>query len=118
MTELEQIVVIQGYEGQEPSVLTWEALRRRGRDGEDTWKSELAGRVADGRPEDIATIVYTSGTTGPPKGVVQTHGNHMATLQSSEQTLRVRRATCTCSSCRSPTPSAGSNPSSGYTAGS
>jgi long-chain acyl-CoA synthetase len=52
-------------------------------------KSELAGRVADGRPEDIATIVYTSGTTGPPKGVVQTHGNHMATLRSSEQTLRV-----------------------------
>jgi long-chain acyl-CoA synthetase len=89
MPGLEQLVVIQGYEGQEPSVLTWDALRRRGRDGQDKLKSELAGRVADGRPEDIATIVYTSGTTGPPKGVVQTHGNHMATLRSSEQTLRV-----------------------------
>ena len=32
--------------------------------------------------DDLATIMYTSGTTGPPKGVVQTHGNHMATLAS------------------------------------
>jgi len=89
MAGLEQVVVIQGYEGTEPWILTWEALRRRGRDNEGKLKSELAARVADGRPEDIATIVYTSGTTGPPKGVVQTHGNHMAMLTSSEQTLRV-----------------------------
>jgi len=89
MDGLEQVVVMHGYQGQEAWVLTWDALRQRGRDGADALKAELAGRVADGRPGDIATIVYTSGTTGPPKGVVQTHGNHMATLKSSEQTLRV-----------------------------
>jgi long-chain acyl-CoA synthetase len=89
MPDLEQVVVMQGYEGKDPWVLTWEALRRLGRDSEDTFKAELAGRVADARPEDIATIVYTSGTTGPPKGVVQTNGNHMAMLRSSEQTLRL-----------------------------
>jgi long-chain acyl-CoA synthetase len=89
MDGLEQVVVMQGYEGRESWVLTWEALRQRGRDGADTLKAELAGRVADGRPEDVATIVYTSGTTGPPKGVVQTHGNHVAMLKSSEQTLRI-----------------------------
>lgn len=26
-------------------------------------------------PDDVATLVYTSGTSGPPKGVVLTHGN-------------------------------------------
>ena len=28
--------------------------------------------------EDVATLVYTSGTTGSPKGVIQTHKNHIA----------------------------------------
>src|SRR6266508_6208567 len=83
MEGLEQIVVIQGYEGKEPSprIFTWEALRRLGRENREKFKSELASRVADTRPDDIATIVYTSGTTGPPKGVVQTHGNQLAALR-------------------------------------
>ena len=34
------------------------------------------------RPDDVATLVYTSGTTGPPKGAVLTHANIMATLRS------------------------------------
>ncbi len=80
---LEQIVVVQGYHGEASSrIVTWDGLRRLGRDNLERLKSELAGRVAEAGPEDIATIVYTSGTTGPPKGVVQSHGNHMATLES------------------------------------
>ncbi len=90
MDGLEQVVVMHGYQGQEPWVLTWEALRQLGRDNAERSKSALAGRVADGRSDDVATIVYTSGTTGPPKGVVQTHGNHLFMLRSSEQTLRVK----------------------------
>ena len=34
-------------------------------------------------PRDLATIVYTSGTTGTPKGVMLTHGNIMANLRGS-----------------------------------
>ncbi len=90
MTGLEQVVVLQGYAGQDPNVLTWDGLRKLGRESESQLGGELAGRIRDTRPDDVATIVYTSGTTGPPKGVVQTHGNHMAMLRSSEQTLLVK----------------------------
>jgi long-chain acyl-CoA synthetase len=37
-------------------------------------------RVHEITPEDLATLVYTSGTTGPPKGTMITHGNAMATI--------------------------------------
>ncbi len=35
-------------------------------------------RVQAVAPEDLATLVYTSGTTGPPKGCMLTHANFLA----------------------------------------
>ena len=85
MEKLEHIVVISGYDAPQPPAMvrTWDTLRRLGRDQAEAHRSTLAERVAAGRPDDVATIVYTSGTTGNPKGVVQTHGNHLSALRSS-----------------------------------
>jgi long-chain acyl-CoA synthetase len=38
----------------------------------------LAALAARVRPDDAATIVYTSGTTGHPKGALYRHGQHLA----------------------------------------
>jgi long-chain acyl-CoA synthetase len=38
-------------------------------------------------PNDVLTIVYTSGTTGPPKGVELTHGNMLAECRANQQVM-------------------------------
>ena len=42
--------------------------------------SEMDERGKSIRPDDLATIVYTSGTTGTPKGAMLTHGNLVSNL--------------------------------------
>ena len=88
MESLQQIVVISGYETSPPpdGIHTWDTLRRLGRERRASLRPVLDQRLAETQPEDVATIVYTSGTTGPPKGVVQTHANHIAALRASSQT--------------------------------
>jgi long-chain acyl-CoA synthetase len=59
--------------------LTLDQLRERGRGREP---SELEERTASVTPEDACVFIYTSGTTGPPKGVILTHGNYRAMVDS------------------------------------
>jgi long-chain acyl-CoA synthetase len=78
LPELEHVIGIEEGGG-EP---TLDELRARGR-GRD--RSELAPRQEQVTPQDSYTIVYTSGTTGAPKGVVLTHANAMAVCQMVEE---------------------------------
>ena len=46
--------------------------------------------VKDGAAAELATLVYTSGTTGPPKGTMITHANIMATMRSLTSLIELR----------------------------
>jgi acyl-CoA synthetase (AMP-forming)/AMP-acid ligase II len=69
--------------GGDVSEQTWLAL-----DDEDDWaafiaagagvsEADVLARIAAIRPDDVSDILFTSGTTGFPKGVVFTHGQSL-----------------------------------------
>lgn len=51
----------------------------------------------EGKPDDVASIIFTSGTTGTPKGVQLTHKNFICQLEGLSQRLQFRKADrCLC----------------------
>ncbi len=59
----------------DPQVMSLESLRELGRGYIKQHPDEWARRSNIGRPEDLAILVYTSGTTGKPKGAMISHRN-------------------------------------------
>ncbi|MEN9539500.1 MAG: hypothetical protein RLZZ126_1735, partial [Pseudomonadota bacterium] len=77
LPKLRKIIVID-MEGlralDDPGVISLDELRQLGRDFNARNADLLDQRIKLRKPQDLAILVYTSGTTGKPKGAMQSHG--------------------------------------------
>ena len=82
LPRLERIVMIEPGGGLDSgSISSFADLVRVGARLRETQPHVVEQRRAAIDPEAMATLVYTSGTTGPPKGTVISHANIVATLR-------------------------------------
>ncbi len=68
-----------------PKLMAWEDFLALGEQHRGEHPNALTERLESASPEDLATLVYTSGTTGPPKGAMLSIANIefvIGTLQS------------------------------------
>ena len=81
----------------DPQVISLEALRALGREHAKTHAGLLQERVAGCHPADLAILVYTSGTTGKPKGAMHSHQGLVYTVRGYNTLIaRDERDECMC----------------------
>ncbi|HUP00930.1 MAG TPA: long-chain fatty acid--CoA ligase [Gemmatimonadota bacterium] len=86
---LHHIVTLDPLEQDDPSVLGAHDLVERGQAARTSRPGELEERLAAIDPETTASILYTSGTTGRPKGVMLSHRNFVSNVIASLQALEI-----------------------------
>jgi len=83
-----QIVVFDAPSELPEGVISWTDFLARGKEAIEGVTAEAFRTAAlEAEPDDVATILYTSGTTGDPKGVMLTHNNLWSNVQASSSHL-------------------------------
>jgi long-chain acyl-CoA synthetase len=69
---------------------SWDDFLRAGSERADEWSDEaFRERALEARPDEVATVLYTSGTTGDPKGVMLTHNNIASNVRAARMVFEV-----------------------------
>jgi long-chain acyl-CoA synthetase len=82
-----EIVVFDPPDAVAEGVVSWTSFLSGGAPAPTV--DELRTEALRARPDDVATVLYTSGTTGDPKGVMLTHGNIGSNVEACRLALQI-----------------------------
>ena len=86
----QDITVVAFDEGAPAGAIPWDVfLDRSGSVDTPDDRARFREEALRAQPEDVATVLYTSGTTGPPKGVMLTHNNVASNVRATQMHLGV-----------------------------
>lgn len=68
-------------------LVTFASVLEDGKNSLEANRGEIEKRIDGLQYDDIASLVYTSGSSGPPKGVLLSHGNVLASVQGTLQVV-------------------------------
>ena len=87
LPDLIKIVTMDNSTSDDPMVMTFEEMLKLGEEQEDGGAFDK--RLEAVKPDDLCSIVYTSGTTGNPKGVMLTHNNFLSNCRAASQLVDI-----------------------------
>ena len=79
-----RVVMFDATAPPQEGVLVWRDFLEHGRNAAADGDQSFRAGALEAGPEDVATILYTSGTMGDPKGVMLTHNNLSSNVKSIE----------------------------------
>ena len=84
LKNLKYMIMLDKTDLKEDWIITWDELLAKGEAEKASSKTSLQDIIAKIKPEDLFSIIYTSGTSGDPKGVMISQFNMAANVQQSQ----------------------------------
>ncbi len=88
LKSIDTIVLMDGT-SRKKGVVTYNKLLKDGQAHAKSHEGAFEKMKAAVKPNDLASLVYTSGTTGDPKGVVLTHNNFASNVKSAQKAVEI-----------------------------